>query len=145
MRMRVQLLGTGVLAMTLVGALVAHWSKWPPLHASAPLDVMLLYVGADDCAPCRAWQREAGTSFRASAEFARITYHEVKAPTLRDILNDAYWPDKLRPYRDQLGSRAGVPLWLVIADNEIVERGFGIGQWQQAVPGCAHCWEDEPP
>ena len=131
MRTHVRLLGIGVL--TLAGALVAHWSKWPQLHASAPHDVMLLYVGADDCAPCGAWQMAAGTSFRASAEFARIIYHEVKAPTLRNILNDAYWPDELRPYRDQLGSRAGVPLWLVIADNDIVERGFGIGQWQQAV------------
>src|SRR3974390_1215925 len=47
-----------------------------PAHA-----VVLIYVGAEDCAPCRAWRRGPGAEFRASAEFLRLTYREVEAPT----------------------------------------------------------------
>jgi len=131
----IRMLWLGGLATVLIGAVAANPDRWSSFasHAAVPRDVMLLYVGADDCPPCRAWQRDAGTAFRASAEFARVTYYEVKSPKLRDVLKDEYWPGELRRYRDQLGSRAGVPLWLVVADQEIVECSFGIGQWQHAV------------
>ena len=71
--------------------------------------------------------------FRSSPEFARVTYREVTSPTLFDVLKDQYWPDELRPYRDRLDRKTGVPLWLIILNDEIVERGFGISQWQSAI------------
>lgn len=101
----------------------------PPKKA----DVMVVYVGAEDCAPCRVWQSTEGRQFLASAEFARVTYREVKSPTARDVLKDEYWPGDLRGYRDGLGAGAGVPLWLVISDEALVERGFGAAQWRAAV------------
>jgi hypothetical protein len=52
---------------------------------------------------------------------------------LRDVLNDSYWPDDLRGYRDQLGRSAGVPLWIVIGDGQVLERGFGASQWQSVI------------
>lgn len=94
---------------------------------------MLLYVGADDCAPCRAWQREEGAAFKTSAEFAKITYREVKSSNVFDLLKDEYWPEDMRDYRERLSLGAGVPLWLVIADNEVVVQGFGASQWHSAV------------
>jgi len=94
---------------------------------------MLLYVGAQDCAPCRAWQDGDGALFRASAEHARITYREVKSPTLFDLLKDDYWPEELRPYRDRLGRGAGVPMWLVVDGDEIVSREHGASRWRAAV------------
>jgi hypothetical protein len=95
--------------------------------------VVLLYVGAEDCAPCRAWQGDAKAAFQASAEFPRLSYREVKSPTLFDILKDENWPEELRKYRDQLGDDAGVPLWLVIADDRVVQRGMGPAQWRAEV------------
>src|SRR6478609_12241960 len=71
-------------------------------HADKPArdaDVMLLYVGAEDCAPCRAWQNGEGAAFLASAEFPRISYREVKPPHLLDVLKDVNWPDAIRLYR----------------------------------------------
>jgi len=102
-------------------------------RSSSGHDVALLYVGADDCAPCRVWQGGAGARFRSSAEFARVTYREIKSPTVLDVLKDDYWPQDLRRYRDQLNAGAGVPLWLVISDGELVERGFGESQWAGTV------------
>ena len=116
-----------------VFSIFAMTAAWDSPNSARPSKVTLLYVGASDCAPCRAWQNGEGTRFRASAEFARVTYREVKSPTLRDALNDAHWPDDLRGYRGQLGPAAGVPLWLIIGDEEILGRGFGASQWRDVV------------
>jgi hypothetical protein len=34
--------------------------------------VTLVYVGAENCAPCDIWQRNQGTAFHGSAEFRRL-------------------------------------------------------------------------
>ena len=96
-------------------------------------DVMLLYVGAEDCAPCRAWQNGEGAEFLASAEFPRLTYREVKSPHLHDVLKDENWPDEIRIYRDSLRRSDGVPLWLVVADHKIVKQRFGAAEWRASV------------
>jgi hypothetical protein len=96
-------------------------------------DLMLVYVGAEDCPPCRVWQRDEAPVFRSAPEFQRIAYREIKSPKLFDLLNDDYWPDDLRGYRDQLGRGAGAPMWLVILDRKIVGRGSGASQWQSAI------------
>jgi hypothetical protein len=93
-------------------------------------DVTVVYVGADDCPPCRAWQNGEGAAFRASPEFARLTYREIKSPTLFDVLNDKNWPDDLRRYRDRIERGGGVPMWLVIAGDDVVSRGFGPTRWR---------------
>ncbi len=97
------------------------------------LDVTVLYVGADDCAPCRSWQSGDGAAFRASPEFSRLTYREVKSPSLLEVLKDEIWPDDLRRYRDRIGRGAGVPMWMVIVGGDIVSRGFGPTQWRQTI------------
>ena len=96
-------------------------------------EVTLLYVGADDCAPCRAWQQHEKIAFSTSAEFGRLTYREVKSATLFGVLNDENWPQDLRGYREQLGHDAGVPLWLVIVDERVIHRGMGPSQWSSGV------------
>ena len=95
--------------------------------------VTLVYIGAENCAPCRIWQRGEGVAFHDSIEFARLSYREVKSPTLFDVLSDDNWPDDLRDYRQAIGQEAAVPLWLVIADGRMVMQGFGLTQWKEAV------------
>jgi hypothetical protein len=122
-------------AAALLAVLLLTDVPWSP-QSSAPAaraDVTVVYVGAEDCAPCRAWQHAEGRQFLGSAEFARLYYREVKSPTAREALEDRYWPEDLRAYRDRLGRGAGVPLWLVISGDEVIERGFGASQWRAAV------------
>lgn len=105
-------------------------------HAARPArdsEIMLLYVGAEDCAPCRAWQNGERAAFVASADFPRITYREVKSPHLHDVLKDENWPDEIRSYRGRLRRSDGVPLWLVISDREIVEQRFGAAEWRASI------------
>jgi len=106
----------------------ANWNSTTP-----PQNLTLVYVGADDCAPCKTWQRDQRTAFRESPEFRQLIYREVKSPTLFDVLNDGNWPEELRIYRRAIGRGTGVPLWLVVADDRIVLRSSGLSQWQDAV------------
>jgi hypothetical protein len=106
------------------------------LVARAPAraaDVLLIYVGAEDCAPCRAWQNGGGADFRKSTEFARIIYREVKSPQLRDMLSDEHWPEDLRAYRSRLKRGDGVPLWLIVSGNDVVAQRFGAAAWHSEI------------
>jgi hypothetical protein len=94
-------------------------------------DVTVVYVGADDCAPCRIWRREHWPKFRASDEFMRVDYREVTAPKLFDLLNDAHWPHELRAYRAKLDRTAGVPLWFVVANDQLAVQARGLRQWKE--------------
>lgn len=118
--------------VAIVALAMAAWGSYAARSTRTP-DVLLLYVGADDCAPCRAWQNGDGASFLASAEFPRIHYRELKSPHLVDVLNDSYWPEDLRVYRSELKRSDGVPLWLVVSGHEIVERKFGASAWRESV------------
>ena len=128
-----RVLRAGLLIGALASATVASVTQWGGIALARERDLMLVYVGADDCVPCRIWQRDVGASFRDAPGFQRIAYREVKSPTLFEVLKDENWPDDLRGYRAQLGRGAGVPMWLVIADHEIVGRGYGASQWQSTV------------
>ena len=117
-----------VIAAMAMAASGGHFGQPIPTPA-----IMLLYVGADDCAPCRAWQNGDGASFLASAEFPRIQYREVKSPHLVDVLKDDNWPEDLRIYRSQLKRSDGVPLWLVVSGHKIVERQSGAAAWHENI------------
>jgi len=130
-RARVALLCLGILsafAMIVATLLVAR-TRAPARTAN----LLLVYVGAEDCAPCRAWQRGDGATFRSSADFTRLTYREVKPPHLRDVLKDENWPEDIRGYRDYLKPSDGVPLWLVILDKDVVMQRFSVAAWRRKV------------
>ena len=98
-------------------------------------DVAVIYVGASDCPPCRLWSRNYMPRFAASEEFSRLTYREVLAPKLFMVMDDAYWPQDLRRYRDRLDGRSAVPLWFVVVEDRVALVGVGLSQWEdQVVP-----------
>jgi len=98
-------------------------------------NVAVIYVGASDCPPCRLWSRNYMPRFAASEEFSRLTYREVLAPKLFMMMDDAYWPQDLRRYRDRLDGRSAVPLWFVVVEDQVALVGVGLRQWEdQVVP-----------
>ena len=124
----------GIAAFAVIAGVLATTGGWPLGSRSiVPADITLLYIGADDCAPCRVWQGGDGATFRSSSGFSNIAYREVKSSTVLDVLKDENWPEDLRRYRRHLGRDAGVPMWLILVKDEIVGRGFGAGQWRDAV------------
>jgi hypothetical protein len=120
-----------VTALVFIWALsMLGWDSTTPARSSR---VTLLYVGASDCAPCRKWQQGDGTRFLQSADFAHLTYREVKSPSLLDVLNDENWPEDLRKYRERLGRGSAVPLWLLIRGDDVVAEGIGESQWRDTI------------
>jgi hypothetical protein len=113
---------------TVVAALLVQ--ARPPVRAA---NLVLIYVGAEDCAPCRAWQHGEGATFRRSSDFSRLTYREVKSPHLRDVLKDESWPEDIRGYRDRLKRSDGVPMWFVVSNNDIVVQRFGTAAWRSKI------------
>jgi len=98
-------------------------------------NVAVIYVGASDCPPCRLWSRNYMPRFAASEKFSRLTYREVLAPKLFMVMDDAYWPQDLRRYRDRLDGRSAVPLWFVVVEDQVALVGVGLRQWEdQVVP-----------
>lgn len=125
LRARLCLATFAAVAAISAALLVAH--DPPPVRAA---NLKLIYVGAEDCAPCRVWQSNDGAAFRRSAEFSRITYIEVKAPRLHDVLKDETWPAEIRDLKTRLKKSDGVPLWLVVSNDEVVEQRFGAASWR---------------
>jgi hypothetical protein len=123
----------------LIGAMlaiaVAAISAWTghSAHHARESKIMLLYVGADDCAPCRAWRNGERPAFLASPEFARVIYREIDAPHLESLMNDQNWPEDVRDYRSRIRQSDGVPLWLVISDHAVVEQQFGTAAWRERI------------
>jgi len=111
-------------------AIVATFLTLHDGRSARAADITLIYVGADDCAPCRVWQSGDGLAFRQSADFARIAYVEVKSPHLHDVLEDENWPEEIRLYRSLLKRSDGVPLWLVLSNTEVIEQRFGPAAWR---------------
>jgi hypothetical protein len=120
--------GVMAVAIMFAGVVIALATSWTPAK-----NVTLVYVGAKNCAPCEIWQQNQGIALRDSKKFRRLTYREVKSSSLFDVLKDEYWAEDLRIYRQAIKREAGLPLWLVIADGQLVMQSFGLTQWQEAV------------
>ena len=129
-----RLFGVWVIVAILAALFVAN------AHIESSRDVtlhkiMVIYVGADDCAPCRAWRHDRWPQFAASSDFQRLVYREVTSSKLFDLLNDDIWPEDLRRYRNTLDRSAGAPLWFIVVDDKIRLTARGLKEWdERAVP-----------
>ena len=102
---------------------------------NAKPDVTVIYLGADDCPPCRQWSRDYRPRFIASDEFPKLTYREVVAPKLFDLMDNRYWPQDLHGFRQKLDPRSAVPLWFVVVGDRIAVTATGLRQWEdRALP-----------
>lgn len=92
--------------------------------------VLLVYVGADDCEPCRTWRHEHRPQFLASREFGLIRYREVVVPRLRDLLSDRDWPTDLAAVGARVRERPGAPQWFLLRGDRIVLWEGGLSAWR---------------
>ncbi|MFV0281938.1 MAG: TlpA family protein disulfide reductase [Rhodoblastus sp.] len=94
----------------------------------------VVYVGAEDCAPCLRWRNERRPDFKKSVAFERIDYREIIATRLADALDDKFWPDAMRPLRTLIEhDGGGVPYWILMRDGRIVTAAGGEKAWDRKV------------
>lgn len=96
--------------------------------------LQVVYVGADDCAPCLRWRREKRPSFQQSTAFRQIEYREVIATSLKNALEDRFWPEDMRAIRQVVANDGGaVPYWLLVRDGHILSSAGGESAWDRKI------------
>jgi hypothetical protein len=97
--------------------------------ADAALRWTLLYVGAEDCAPCRAWRDARWDRERVVYRGAPLRFLELRAERSAGALDDTLWPEALRPYRAAIPRDAGLPLWMLAQEDRVLVRTWGTSRW----------------
>ncbi len=94
---------------------------------------MVIYVGADDCMPCKQWRKTFREGFVNSAEFKKLEYHELIATELKTAFDDENWPLNLRRYRDTSKAPRGAPTWILVRGQTVVASAAGLSAWPKKV------------
>jgi hypothetical protein len=102
------------------------------LAGAAEAKPTLVYVSAEDCSTCRAWERGHLEPFATSADRQAVDWREVKNKTLTRITEKAAWPAELEWLRAQVPS-SGTPRFYLVEGERILARGDGISGWTGAV------------
>jgi len=121
----------GVFVLPLV--LLFVFDVVPRSAAKTGAAVTVVYVGAEDCGPCRAWRRDMRPAFFDSDEFLRLRYREIVAQHLRDLLTQPDWPADLVELRERVRSLPGAPQWFVLRGGGILASGAGLPAWQRLI------------
>jgi hypothetical protein len=89
----------------------------------------LLYVGAEDCAPCRSWRAAHWDAVRAAHPPNRVRFVELRARRSAEVLDDALWAESLRPHRDAIPREAGLPYWVLSRGADEALDAWGLRGW----------------
>jgi hypothetical protein len=98
-----------------------------PARAAGPLQVV--YVGGQDCPPCRRWRETYKAKWLASPEYRRVAWVEVEPPHLREAYHERHWPQALWPVLAQVPDKSGTPRFLVVDGGRIVSNEIGVSKW----------------
>jgi hypothetical protein len=120
-------------ALALIVALIVMLNVTPRPAAQAGPALTVVYVGAEDCGPCRAWRRDMRPAFVDSDAFSRLRYREIIAERLRDLLTQPDWPADLAELRERVRLLPGAPQWFVLRGDRILASGAGLSAWQSEI------------
>jgi hypothetical protein len=106
--------------------------------------IQLIYVGADNCGPCKNWELFSEPAWRKSPEAKQVELRKVKVPFFINTASDSAWPEDLRWVRDRTNARSGTPRFIVVVDDRVVGTAFGTNGWsQRTVPLLARLVADQ--
>jgi hypothetical protein len=89
----------------------------------------LIYVGADNCGPCAAWERDVGpgtrSAFVAGPLGRSVAFREVHARTYMNTAEPSRWPEDLLWLVKATNVASGTPRYIVMVDRKIVLNSQG--------------------
>jgi hypothetical protein len=100
-----------------------------PSAARAIPDLLVIYIGGQDCGACQRWRADAHPRWLASSEFQKVSYFEIEPITLKHAYEARSWPRALRPVLAQVPSKSGTPRFLIVQDGRIVSNQLGLSAW----------------
>jgi hypothetical protein len=118
-------LALGLAGLPLLGAAT-------PLCAQ-PSSLQFLFVGADDCEPCRRWHSDEGHWWQSSPEFSRVDTLFIRARRTRHAYDDAYWLPHLRRFRDMPGAPRATPAYFVVRNDQLLLAAAGYTAWRREI------------
>ena len=104
-------------AMFLGGAAAAELYLSGAAHAAGGT---IVYIGAKDCAICRAFDAFSKEAFIAKVKAAGMTFREVKVRSLRNVLEVEPWPSDLQWLRATMSINDGTPWFYHIVGHKII-------------------------
>ena len=94
------------------------------LPARSP-EIMMIYMGGDDCPPCAAWRRSELLKFQDTEAFKAIKYiHVVK--TIKSAVPPRFFlPLEVKPFKEKLdfasGGETGSPQIAILVNGEVYD------------------------
>jgi hypothetical protein len=114
----------------LVGALAGSLPLPATVEASAA--TMIIYVHADDCAPCHIFQAQDWPQFKASPVSRAVHFVRTTAPKTTQAYQVKYWPSEARPFHSAVKVPI-VPSFILVRQRQVVLVGNGIVGWRNQV------------
>jgi hypothetical protein len=97
---------------------------------TAGAELMVIYVCADDCGPCRVFEAEDMPRWTASPLARSVRFVRARAPKTSQAFQAKYWPSEARPYMSAFRARI-VPSFMLVAGGNVVTMGAGLNGWRQ--------------
>ena len=116
--------------LLLGGAAAASAGLAGTAEASAAL--MIVYVYADDCAPCQIFQARDWPEFKASPVSRSVHFVRTSAPKTTQAYQSRYWPSEARPFLSAVKVPI-VPSFILVRQRQVVLVGNGIVGWRNQV------------
>lgn len=129
----------------------AALAQTPP---PAQLDIHLVWMGGDDCPPCKAWRTTELPQLLAAPEFQGVRFSYVVKPIRASVPPAAQLPAEVRPLKDALdrasGGRTGSPQAALVVNGQVYDYyvsarpadtvlemiGAARGEWRYPLTRC---------
>lgn len=117
------------------------WLACIPAHsqpsAAPPPEVHFIWMGGNDCPPCKVWRGIELPKLQASPEFQRVRYSYVTKTIAAPVPPKFFLPEEVRPYKDLLdiagAGGAGSPQAAVIVNGQVFDYFWGVRSAEEIV------------
>jgi hypothetical protein len=93
-------------------------------------EMMVIYVCAVDCGPCKVFEAEDLPRWMASPLARTVRFVKAQAPKTTQAFQSKYWPKEAKPYLSAFRAPI-VPSFMFVAGGNVVATGAGLAGWRQ--------------
>jgi|KBSMisStaDraftv2_1062788.scaffolds.fasta_scaffold529726_1 hypothetical protein len=97
--------------------------------AAADHKIHMIYMGGNDCPPCRAWRATELPKLKEMEAFKRTQFVYVEKLIGSTVPPSLFLPSEARPYKDMLDAAAngliGSPQTAIIVDGKLYDYYYG--------------------
>lgn len=115
-------------------AIAAFTLVLSPLAAAEP-KIHIIYMGGNDCPPCRAWRAKELPKLETTTAFQKIRFTYVEKLIGSAVPPSMFLPSEAKPFKAQLDEAGnglvGSPQTAVFVDGKIYDYYFGTRNAEQ--------------